>query len=166
MVKITNDQGVSNVFNHCVINAYDSPGVKRALDKFASAVDEEGVDYISIRTGAEKTPAESEHIIKSERDFFKSDDVELLSDNEGESVLEVVGAQLDGSPKNWCFLDDPEREQFTATVEDQEFLNKVAAGEYTFTRGTSVPANLRVVQRKGQRVSVGRYVIEVYPPGE
>ncbi|MBQ9273314.1 MAG: hypothetical protein IJ228_00755 [Succinivibrio sp.] len=161
MVEVTNSQGVSNIFNHCVVNAYDSQGVRRALDKFASAMDEDGVDSISIKTTTDSQAEESESIIKSERAFFRSDDVELLSDNEDETVLEVVGPQLDGSPKNWRFLDDPEREPFTATVEDQEFLDKVASGEYVFSRGASVRAILRVVQRKGQRVSVARSVTKI-----
>ena len=163
--KITNYKGDVRIFNNSVINIYEQAGIKSQIDRLTGPLDADGVDSISIKS---KSTAVSETLEKADRAYLKQGEGTVLSDNEAEVILEVIGPLYDGSAKGWKFSDG-EDSSFTAAVEDQQFLNDVKTGKYPLGKGTMIKARLRTVQRKVQRVTVDRTVLEVkevIPPAQ
>ena len=105
--------------------------------------------------------SQAETITKQERSFFRQDEGLVLTDNETESVLEVVGPMLNGAPDGWKFSEGEDGIEFTATVEDDDFLAAVRDRKITLVNGSSIRAIVRTVQRKKVRTRTERSVVEV-----
>lgn len=100
-------------------------------------------------------------INKQDREFFRYEEGMVLTDNESEVILEVVGPMLDGSSKGWRFSEGDDGVEFSASVEDDDFLGKVKSREIKFENGTAVRAIVRTVQRKNIRTVTERTIVEV-----
>lgn len=105
---------------------------------------------------------QEEIITKQERKYFKREDGIVLTDNESEMIMEIVGAMLNGSPKVWKFSEGDEGMEFLANIEDEDFLRVVKNRELTLVNGTSIRAMVRTVQRKTVRTITERTITEVY----
>ena len=145
-VKVVNQIGQVNYFNAAVINIYNQDRTRSQISRLTQTLDQAGADSIRISTGDDdQTP---EVINKQDREFFRYEEGMVLTDNESEVILEVVGPMLDGSSKGWRFSEGDDGVEFSASVEDDDFLGKVKSREIKFENGTAVRAIVRTVQRK------------------
>lgn len=168
-VLVENVEGNQANYNRCVINVYNSIKVETQLSRLTQTLDKEGVERISLISDDSDGKRQEEVITKQERKYFKREEGIVLTDNESEMFLEVIGPLLNGSPKGWRFSEGDDGVEFLANVEDEEFLQAVKNREITLVNGTSIRALVRVVQRKTVRTVTERTITEVYevcPPEE
>ena len=158
-VLITNEFGDTNYFNNCVVNIYNMNRVQSHLSRLTQTLDQEGTDSIKIVSSGDTDPEEV--ITKEDRQYFRHEEGMVLTDNEAEVILEVVGPMINGSPKGWKFSDGDDGFEFSATVEDEEFLADVKARKIKFACGTTIRAVVRTVQRKNLRTITERTIVEV-----
>ena len=167
-VVVKNEAGLTCVVSQSVVNLYVSSRTQSQLSRLTQTLDMDGAESITIKGDGEQR--ESQTITREERRFFKQEDGVVITDNEREVMLEVVGPMLNGSATNWrfCESDDEGSELvFSANVEDETFLNEVKNGQHKFASGTTMLVVLRTTQRKLQRICTDRSVVEVkavYPP--
>ncbi len=167
-VVVKNEAGLTFAANQLVVNLYANSRTQTQLSRLTQTLDIDGAESITIKE--EGGQSESQTITREERRFFKQEDGVVITDNEREVLLEVVGPMLNGSPANWrfCESDDEGSELvFSANVEDEAFLGEVKNGQHNFASGTTMLVVLRTVQRKLQRTRTDRTVVEVktvYPP--
>lgn len=158
-IQVTNNVGQVNEFNSLVVNIYNQDRTRSLISRLTQTLDQDGVDSIKIYTDDNDQTAEE--IGKREREFFRYEDGIVLTDNESEVILEVVGPMVNGSKKGWRFSEGSDGIEFTASVEDDVFLGKVRDREIKFENGTAIRAILRTVQRKNIRTVTDRIVVEV-----
>ena len=76
---------------------------------------------------------------------------------------------MNGSGKGWRFSEGGVDNEFTANVEDDDFLSKVTSREVKFEHGTAIRAIVRTVQRKNIRTVTEKTIVEVkevYAPSD
>lgn len=158
-IEVTNEIGQTNNFNINVINIYNQDRTQSQLSRLTQTLDQDGVDSISLYK--DENDKESEVITKGDRKFFRHEEGIVLTDNEVEVILEVVGPMTNGANKGWKFSEGEDGIEFTANVEDEEFLNDVKSRKIKFENGTAIRAIVRTVQRKNIRTMTDRTIVEV-----
>ena len=158
-VHVENETGEVAVYNQCTVNIYNSARTRDQLSRLTQTLDMEGVESISI--GGNGDGSQTESISREERRFFRREDGLVLTDNETESVLEVISPMLNGAPEGWRFSEGEDGMEFTATVEDEDFLAAVRNRKIPLVNGTALRAVVRTVQRKKVRTSTSRTIVEV-----
>ena len=167
-VVVKNEAGSTCVVNQSVVALYASSRTQSQLSRLTQTLDMDGAESITLAGSGEES--EPQTITREERRFFKQEDGIVITDNEREVLLEVVGPMLNGSPVGWKFAESDDADtslEFYANVEDETFLAEVKSGLHNFASGTSALVVLRTVQRKVQRTRTERTVVEVkniYPP--
>lgn len=156
-IHVENEAGDTATFNQCIINLYNNSRTSALLSRLTQTLDIEGAEHIKI-SGENIQP---EIVTRHERRFFRQEEGLVLTDNESESVLEVVGPMLNGSPKGWRFSEGEDGIEFTANVEDEDFLSAVRERKYPLVNGTTILAVIRTVQRKNVRTRTDRVIVEV-----
>lgn len=156
-VEVENDAGDKAVFNQCVINVYNSSRTSNLLSRLTQTLDNEGVDLIKL-SGDNIKPVV---VTRQDRHFFRQEEGLVLTDNETESVLEIIGPMLNGSPRGWKFSEGEDGFEFTANVEDETFLADVRDRKIPLVNGTTVLAIVRTVQRKNVRTRTDRTIVEI-----
>lgn len=158
-IEVTNEIGQINNFNINVINIYNQDRTQSQLSRLTQTLDQDGVD--SIRVYKDENDKESEVITKEDRKFFRHEEGIVLTDNEVEVILEVVGPMTNGASKGWKFSEGEDGIEFTANVEDEEFLQDVKSRKIKFENGTAIRAVVRTVQRKNIRTITDRTIVDV-----
>ena len=157
--KVTNEAGQVNYFNACVVNLYNQSRTQSLMSRVTQTLDQEGVESIAI---FDTSDGETREVItKRDREYFRREEGIVLTDNEAEVILEIVGPMTNGSPKGWKFSEGDDGIEFFAAVEDEDFLAKVRSREIKFENGTAVRAVLRTTQRKNIRTITDRTIVEV-----
>lgn len=162
LVTVKNEAGATCVFFQEVINLYASNRVRTQLSRLTQTLDMDGAESITIKGAGEQS--ESQTITHAERQFFQQEEGIVITDNEREILLEVVGPMLNGASTGWKFAECDDSDtagEFPAAVEDEAFLADVKNGVHKFASGTSMLVILRTVQRKVQRTRTERTVVEV-----
>lgn len=85
----------------------------------------------------------------------------VLTDNVSDVLLEVTIAAINGNSKGWRFSEGEDGAEFTAVVEDEDFLSAVKAKKYSWVSGVSVLASVRTVQTKNVKTKTERTILEV-----
>ena len=158
-VSVRNEIGETSTFNLKVVNIYNSSRVQSQLSRLTQTLDLDGAESIKIYT--DNNDEQAETITKEERRFFRREDGIVLTDNEAEVILEIIGPMMDGSSKGWKFSEGTDGIDFFASVEDEDFLSKVKSRAIKFENGTAIRAILRTVQRKNIRTVTDRSIVEV-----
>lgn len=158
-VTIENERGDVSVYNRCVINVYNDSRTRSQLSRLTQTLDQEGADSICFLANEED--ATGEEFTKEHRKFLRNEEGIVLTDNESEVVLEVIGPMLNGNPKGWRFSEGEDGIEFTATVEDDEFLDNVKQRRISLVNGTAIRAVVRTVQRKTVKTRTERTIVEV-----
>lgn len=158
-VKITNQLGQTNVFNASVVCIYNQDRTRSQLSRLTQTLDQDGVESIRIFTNDSDETAET--INKQDRENLRYEEGIILTDNENEVILEIVGPMTNGSKKGWRFSEGDNGIEFSANVEDTSFLEKVKSREISFENGTSISAIVRTVQKKNIRTVTERTIVEV-----
>lgn len=158
-VEVSNGLGQTQTFNINVINIYNHERTQSQLSRLTQTLDQDGVD--SIRLYTDEKDDTGEVITKDDREFFRHEEGIVLTDNEAEVILEVVGPMMNGSGKGWKFSEGDDGIEFTADVEDEDFLQDVRERKIKFENGTTIRAIVRTVQRKNIRTTTDRTIVEV-----
>ena len=127
------------------------------LSRLTQTLDSDGVD--SVKFVADNS--EPQVITRQDRVYFRQEEGLVLTDNEVESILEIVGPKLNGSPRGWTFSEGEDCMEFVADVEDENFLSAVRERKIVLENGTSIRAIVRTVQRKKVRTRTDRTIVEV-----
>lgn len=148
-VKVTNSAGQIQYFDPIVVELYNRQLNRLSISTLTKCLDLEGVGSIRIFTGDDDESAVV--FDKKDRAFFRCDDGKVLTENESGVFLEIVAPMLNGAAEGWRFSEGQGGLEFTATVEDAEFLEKVRIRDIDFAYGVGVYAIVRTVQRKAER---------------
>lgn len=150
--------GEQGKFNQCTFNVYVNKNVKNCMDRMTSVLDDDGFTDISIGNVGLK-----EKISKEDRKVIRIEPGTVISDNAVDIELEITSASYNGSPKGWRFSDGDDGLEFSATVEDEDFLNDVRSRKYIIGNGDSIFATMRTVQRRQtQRTVTERAILIVH----
>lgn len=166
-VTITNEYGQVNQFNVNVVNIYNQSRTQSQLSRLTQTLDLDGAE--SIRIYCDDDDQDDEVISKEDRKFFRHEEGIVLTDNESEVILEIVGPMTNGASKGWRFSEGQDGIDFVASVEDEDFLSDVKSRKIKFENGTGIRAVLRTVQRKNIRTVTDRTIVEVkevIPPSQ
>lgn len=158
-VKVVNHIGQVDYFSATVINIYNQDRTRTQISRLTQTLDQEGAD--SIRIYEEEDDPTEETITTQDRENFRLEEGVVLTDNENQVILEVVGPMTNGASKGWKFSEGPDGIEFNASVEDAAFLAKVKDRQIKFEHGTAVRAVVRTVQRKTVRTVTERTIVEV-----
>ena len=154
---IQNTMGERNTFNNCTINLFANKGIKNSVDRLTSVLDDEGFDKILIGNKSLQ-----ETITKDDRRYMKIESGTVISDNTAQVQLEVITSSNNGSAKNWRFYEGDGGLEFSATIEDETFLQDVKHHKYRVGSGDCLFVTLRTVQRRQtQRATTERTILEV-----
>lgn len=154
---VENESNDIGAFEKEALRIYGLSKTKIDLSRLTQTLDREGADSVSI--GSES--GHEEVITRADRRFFRDEDGEVITDNESQMVLEVTGPRLNGLSDGWTFSEGEDGAEFKAQVEDDDFLQKVRAGDYSFKSGTTILAIVRIVQIRKNRTRTKRSIIQV-----
>lgn len=157
-VPVINEAGEQKAFNITVINVYNQSRTRQHLSRLTQTLDLDGSDSIVLHKDGED---DDEVITREDRSIFRQEEGIVLTDNEAEVILEVIGPIINGSGKGWKFSEGQGGLEFTAGVEDEKFLQGVRNREIKFENGTTIRAVMRTVQRKNIRTITDRTIVEV-----
>ncbi|MBO4335170.1 MAG: hypothetical protein J5846_04970 [Desulfovibrio sp.] len=124
-VVVKNEAGLTCIVNQSVVKLYMSSRTQSQLSRLTQPLDMEGAESITIQGDGEQ--GESQTISWDERRFFNQEDGVVITDNEREVLLEVIGPMLNGSSTNWRFCESDDADSvlvFSANVEDEAFWTK------------------------------------------
>lgn len=146
-LKVTNSAGQVQYFDPSVVKLYNR--YRLHLSKFTEPLERNGIDSIRIGTGNDDETAVV--FDKKDRPYLRCDKGSVVSENECDLFLEVVAPKLNGSAEGWRFSEGKGGYEFTATIEDTAFLEKVKSQDILFAYNTGIYAVVRMVQRKAER---------------
>ena len=151
------------IFNQCAVTVCNNTCTLDQLSRLTQTLDNDGAD--SVKFVADMS--EPQVITRQDRVYFRQEEGLVLTDNEAESILEIVGPKLNGSPKDWTFSEGEDGIEFVADVEDEDFLAAVRDRKIVLENGTNIRAIVRTIQRKKVRTRTDRTIVEVkelFPP--
>ena len=151
------------IFNQCAVTVCNSTRTMDQLSRLTQSLDMDGAD--SVKFVADMS--DPQVITRQDRVYFRQEEGLVLTDNEAESILEIVGAKLNGSPRDWTFSEGENGMEFVANVEDEDFLAAVRDRKIVLENGTNIRAIVRTIQRKKVRTRTDRTIVEVkelFPP--
>lgn len=159
VAAITNDLGEVSNFHLNVVNVCNQVRTRTLLSRLTQTLDKECADSISIYT--DENARSAEIITKKDREFFCQGEGMVLTDNEAEVILDIISPMMNGSGKGWRFSEGEGGVEFTANVEDEEFLGKIKSRDIKLENGTAVRAIVRTVERRNIKTVTNRTVVEV-----
>lgn len=145
---LTDEGGSEVVVKSDVARLAADENIRRELRDVVEPLKRDGVDTFEVNSGGSTTV----RLEKADAPAFDapspSDDPALLSEQVLENVyLEVLTAELEkGSARKWRF--GGVGGNFTATIEDPEFMQKVARHEVVFGAGDQLRARVEITQRR------------------
>lgn len=151
------------IFNQCAVTVCNNTCTLDQLSRLTQTLDNDGAD--SVKFVADMS--EPQVITRQDRVCFRQEEGLVLTDNEAERILEIVGPKLNGSPKDWTFSEGEDGIEFVADVEDEDFLAAVRDRKIVLENGTNIRAIVRTIQRKKVRTRTDRTIVEVkelFPP--
>lgn len=157
-VSVTNAIGQTQTFGLTAASLHNLARTRSQLSRLTQTLDQEGVD--SIRISRDDNDPTAEVIEKRDRAYFRHEEGVVLTDNEADMILEIVGAMTNGSGKGWQFSEGCGGIEFHADVEDEDFLNRIKSGEIIFENGTAVRAIVRTVQHLTNKTVTDRTVTD------
>ncbi len=153
----TNKDGQQNIYQIATLNLYANSNIRYEMQQMVAPLEKGGVDHMKI--SSPDLPQDTV-IHKSDVPYFNlgqdGDDRESLT----EMRLEIRTANFDGKPDRWRFYDG--ENDFSAAVEDTDFLEKVASKETRLASGDELLVLLKTVQsRPNKKLTTTRTVVEV-----
>ena len=146
-VYITNGEGASLTFSEDVVTLASSTVSKIAIERLTKPLESQGLDKILISDiPGEDASRGSVELTKEDRRYFAQNPEHLIRESEDPLTLEVMTPNLDGKPAGWRFYDGDI--EYTATVEDDDFLQQVQDGKYAFRKGDMLEVIMKTTQSK------------------
>jgi hypothetical protein len=127
-----------------------------SMAALAKPLERNGIDDFYI--GNLSNPNECAHITKQDYEAFTKRSVgdELLSESEQDYYLSIVSLSFKEDNK-WRLADS--RGVFTATIADNEFLDRIDQGLEAFAKGDILKCNLRTEQWKTKTGIKNEYIV-------
>lgn len=162
---LTEQGGVEVVVKTEVARLAADENIRRELRDVVEPLTREGVDTFEVGSGAKATVRLEKADAPSFEPPAAPDDPELLSEQVLDDVyLELLTVDLEkGSTRKWRF--GGIGGNFTATIEDPEFLQKVARHEVMFGTGDQLRARVKITQRRDPgngKIKQTRLISKVY----
>lgn len=160
-ISVINHDGTVNVFQNCVVGIGDTYQATRAIQKLFSPL-ANGANKVEIAGG----PLESAPAIATTEDrrALTEPDETQPEEEEQEQILEILTAQMDGKSDNWRFYSVEDDNEFTASVEDFEFLKSVRESRIAIIRNGHAYGTVKIVkQRINNRARTIRTVLKLIP---
>lgn len=161
MLKVENHNGnVMNVVNSTVVIA-ESPQAALALQKMFKPLDNGATKMELVGGNVESAPVV---VTRDERNAVISQREDSPVVDEKNCVLEVLTAQMDGKTDGWRFYNVDEETEFTATVEDFDFLTSIKESRYAVIRNRHANAVLKTIRQKiNGRTKTIRKILKLTP---
>lgn len=118
---------------------YDDPFVRRGLEKIVEPLKKPGIDRLEFREDQKVV----EQLTKEDTEYLKlpEEPEEITKESETERTVEIVSAQFREDLK-WRFING-NKVTFTATMEDQDFLDRLDRHEVSFRKGDILDIRLK-----------------------
>jgi len=155
-VSVTNCDGKVMMVNINSLHLVMDEKATRAVERFVQTqLNMDDLDGVEILQGKKKLAAAT----RSEAGYFRSVSTTLpLTDNTFEYALSIEAPVFKEGNK-WRFSDGGS--SFFADIEDEEFIQRVNAGE-PFSKGDALRVKMRIEQgRKGSELTTNRTIIKV-----
>lgn len=143
-ILVENTLGDTHVFNQYAVTVCNCTRTMDQLSRLTQTLGSDGVD--SEKFVADNS--EPQVITRQDRVYFRQEEGLVLTDNEAESILEIVGPKLNGSPRDWTFIEGEDGIEFVADVENEDFLAAVRDRKIVLENGTNIRAIVSTIQRK------------------
>lgn len=124
---------------------FESNIVREKCEGILSPLKNDGIDAFEIRDKSVKEVVQ--RIVKDEIPYFEihgENTEEQVFESDRRCVLKVVGVSFENNYK-WRF--NGGTTDFSASIEDKEFLKKVNAGEVSFANGVALEVTLKEIQK-------------------
>lgn len=155
-VSVTNCDGKVQIFNIGALHVVMDDKATQAVERFVGAqLNMDDLDGVEILQGRKKLAAAN----RREAAYFRSVTATLpMTDNTFEYALSIEAPVFKDGNK-WRFSDGGS--SFFADIEDEEFIQRVNAGE-PFAKGDALRVRMRIEQgRKGSDLTTTRTIIKV-----
>lgn len=162
-ILVENTLGERLALNQPTVTVWCSTRTLDQLSRLTQLLDMDGADSVRFIADMSKPQV----ITREDRAYFRQEEGLVLTDNEAETILEIVGPKLNGSPRGWTFSEGEDGMEFVADVEDEDFLAAVRDRKIVLENGTSIRALVRTVQRRKECLHTHRTIVEVkelFPP--
>ena len=159
-IKVTNNNGQIQYFNADTVNLVFNEKATDAVGKFVrDALSKDGVDSLAVHASVNDSPAELMTVAQSESQWFVPVALETPIFDQTIPMILLIESPVFKDGNKWRFYDGAN--SFSASIEDEEFLQKVEDGE-AFAKGDSLHVELRINQvRKGDKLSTEKTVVRV-----
>jgi hypothetical protein len=138
-----------------VVNLYLTSGARKDAEKLTRPLEQAVVETISFSADGDSIKIE-----KDDREFFGQKEPGVIREDDFVITLEIVTANLRGEADGWRFFDGGS--DFSASVWDESFLNKIKSGQQAFHTGDMLEVIMRTIQRRPvHRLKTDRIMIEV-----
>jgi len=147
-----------NVFiaNEKVHELSENTTIQRRMKETVAALTKEGMESICFKGNG----LEALEVTRSEVEYFDyEDDADIIKDKISTETLQIINLSFDETNK-WRVTDGDA--SFSVTIEDKEFLERVALNEISFTKDSILECSVRELQtRIGKRLKKERFILEV-----
>lgn len=151
-INVTNSNGDTKIFAPIIVNMNNNAPISIALNGAYHPLDE-GASKMTLR-GAISFPSDTtapleqtSSISSSEKSLVLTTDSGIISQEEIQRDLEVLTPHMDGKATNWRFYDPEDDIEYSANIEDLEFLESVREGRQSFLHGLKVDATVRITKK-------------------
>lgn len=139
-----------------VVQLAESVQVREQARKVVSTLESNGITSLKVRRGKEQLEEVRQEDVSS-FDVVGGD--EVLADEVRQMTLQIISLSFKEDNK-WRVTDGGDA--FSATIEDYEFLKKVANSDIAFAKGDYLICRVREVQSRGARgLQKERTIVEV-----
>ncbi|MGI9558739.1 MAG: hypothetical protein ACR2NQ_03590 [Thermodesulfobacteriota bacterium] len=140
--------------------------IKERAKKSVDSLSKEGIDNIKIRL----SDSEEVNINKHEREYFEFEETEEPVYTRRNARLQIISLSFKES-NQWQFTDTDGDKQLRATIEDADFLDKIAKNEAVFLKGDYLNCIIREKQpsksndfKKENSCSIIKVTAHKHPP--
>lgn len=140
-IKLTLDDETLMEINTKLWELRENPKVMRSIRTLVEPLEQEGIDGFEVRSGGRVEASVNE----AEADYFDAsvEDESILTDDIREVAYTIVTVNF--KPQNKWRLNDGSS-TINAVIEDEEFLEKVAARKESFANGDVLLCEVRIRQ--------------------
>lgn len=163
-VIIKNNEGATITANAPVINILNSNNVSINFNKFTSPIVSQELSKICLKNKSENTEEQTSlfEFTEEDKDYLAIVPQDEKEITENEYTLQILTSNNDGKAEMWRFRDLEEQVEFTATIQDDIFLDKIINKEYNFQRDDQIKVKMKKIKQKvNKRFKTERYILEV-----
>ncbi len=144
IVNITNSHGEIKPFPNSLVVMNNNASVNLSFNGLLNPLDHGACSMTLSNTEDDK---QRTFITSEEKREFLTLSSEIISQEEIQRTLEVLTSHMDGKSTNWRFYDPEDDTEYSANIDDQEFLESVRDGRQSFQHGSKISATVCVTKK-------------------